>query len=132
VDAALLIDRVVQGIGVGHKRPGSPPDLGPSWDGPGSLSLPNRCTIVCPCTDRSTIEKSADDAVGLEATVANERLELRLVSHVAPADEDTTAAVERIGALLESDRLRWLTRSEALASGRTDCEQCGGSLDGLG
>lgn len=54
------------------------------------------------------------------------------VSHVASAGEDATAAVERIGVLLEADRLRWLTRAEALASSRTDCEECGGSLDGLG
>ena len=54
------------------------------------------------------------------------------VSHVASGGEDTAATVERIGALLEADRLRWLTRAEALASGRTDCEQCGGSLDSLG
>ena len=54
------------------------------------------------------------------------------VSHVAPAGEDTASAVERIGSLLEADRLRWLTRAEALASGQVDCQECGGSLDGLG
>lgn len=53
-------------------------------------------------------------------------------SHVTPAGEDTRATVERIGELLEAHRLAWLTRTEALASGRVDCEQCGESLDGLG
>jgi len=48
------------------------------------------------------------------------------------ADEDTKAAIERIGALLEAGRLDWITRAQALASGRVDCERGGGSLDGLG
>jgi hypothetical protein len=54
------------------------------------------------------------------------------VSHVTPDGEDAKATLERIGALLEADRLRWLTRAEALVSGRVDCEQCGASLHGLG
>jgi hypothetical protein len=42
------------------------------------------------------------------------------------------ATVGRIGALLEAERLAWLTRAQALASARVDREQCGGSFDGLG
>ena len=53
-------------------------------------------------------------------------------SHVSRRGEDTGATLQRIRALLEGDRLRWLTRSSALASGRIDCEECGRSLDGLG
>jgi hypothetical protein len=51
------------------------------------------------------------------------------VSHVASGGEDTAARVGRIGALVAADRLRWLTRAEALVSGRTHCDECGGSLD---
>ena len=54
------------------------------------------------------------------------------VSHVIEAGEDTGTILERIGALLEADRLGWLTRSHALAAGRIDCQECGASLPGLG
>jgi hypothetical protein len=53
-------------------------------------------------------------------------------SHVSRRGEDTGATLRRIRALLEGDRLRWLTRASALASGKVDCEECGRSLDGLG
>ena len=54
------------------------------------------------------------------------------MSHVGPRGEDTGVTLERIRSLLVRDRLRWLTRASALATGRIDCEQCGASLDGLG
>ena len=54
------------------------------------------------------------------------------VSHVNRPGEDTTATLERIGTLLEADRLDWLTWARALAAGRIDCEECGASLPGLG
>lgn len=54
------------------------------------------------------------------------------VSHMTEPTEDTTTTLERIRASLKADRLGWLTRLEALASGRIDCEECGASLPGLG
>lgn len=48
------------------------------------------------------------------------------------ADEDTKASTERIGAVPEAGRLDWITRAQALASRRVDCERGGDSVDGLG
>jgi hypothetical protein len=53
-------------------------------------------------------------------------------SHVSRRGEDTAVTVQRVRELLEGDRLHWLTRASALASGSIDCEDCGRSLDGLG
>lgn len=43
------------------------------------------------------------------------------------AGEETKATLERIGALLEADRLGWLTGAAAVSTGRVECEQCGAS-----